>query len=188
VLGPIPPPASTGSARRFPNGKGAERVMSFVSFQVGVWFQEGLGLSPLGETGEGFVCDLTQMSASNRRVRLPLCAAPCGLPAGEGMVLGPILSAGADISMNNILFSRGFGSSALEQAGWGFYLRARSTHTLDRHIYCRVCGRKLCYTEYVINNWISVVPLAADPFIGLRSFLFPAVPEKAVIEWIFEFT
>ena len=55
-------------------------------------------------------------------------------------------------------------------------------------IYCCVCERKLCYTERVINNWISVVPLAADPLIGLRSFLFPAMPEKEVIKWILEFT
>jgi hypothetical protein len=43
--------------------------------------------------------------------------------------------------------------------------------------YCRVCGWEVCYTEYAINNWISVVPLAADPLIGLRSFLFPAMPD-----------
>ena len=54
-------------------------------------------------------------------------------------------------------------------------------------IYCSVCGLELCYTEYVINNWISVEPLAADPLIGLRSFLFPAVPEKAGIIWKLEF-
>ena len=29
--------------------------------------------------------------------------------------------------------------------------------------------------------------LAADPFIGLRSFLFPAMPGKEVIKWILEF-
>ena len=55
-------------------------------------------------------------------------------------------------------------------------------------IYCSVCGRKLCYTEGVINNWISVVPLAADPLIGLRPFIFPAMPEKEAIKWILEFT
>jgi hypothetical protein len=55
-------------------------------------------------------------------------------------------------------------------------------------IYCSVCGLELCYTEYVINNWISVVPLAADPLIGLRSFLFPAVPEKVGRIWKLEYT
>jgi hypothetical protein len=51
----------------------------------------------------------------------------------------------------------------------------------------------VCYSEYVISNWISVAPLAADPFIGLAAIFIPATPDicpfgqKEVIQWIFEF-
>jgi hypothetical protein len=61
---PIPPP--------FPNGKGAGRLMVGTVFLVSVLFEEGLRFSPLGETGEGFGLDLTQMETINRRVGLPL--------------------------------------------------------------------------------------------------------------------
>ena len=46
MLGPIPPP--------FQREKGAERVMSFVSFQVNVFVEEGLGFSPLGRRERGW--------------------------------------------------------------------------------------------------------------------------------------
>jgi hypothetical protein len=35
------------------NGKGAGRLMLVVIFQVNVEFEDGLGFSPEGETGEG---------------------------------------------------------------------------------------------------------------------------------------
>ena len=48
---------------------------------------------------------------------------------------------------------------------------------------CPVYIQKLCYTLFIsfkLDNWFCVVPLAADPVMGLVVFYFPAVPEREV--------
>ena len=50
-----------------------------LGFQVNVWFEEGLGFSPLGETGEGFVVSPSPDSDGFSSGRLP------PLPLGEGI-------------------------------------------------------------------------------------------------------
>jgi hypothetical protein len=41
----------------------------------------------------------------------------------------------------------------------------------------------MCYTLFIsfkLDNWFCVVPLAADPVMGLVVFFLPAVPEREV--------
>jgi hypothetical protein len=44
-----------------------------------------------------------------------------------------------------------------------------------------VYSQKLCYTLFIsfkLDNWFCVVPLAADPVMGLAVLFLPAVPER----------
>jgi len=54
-----------------------------------------------------------------------------------------------------------------EWIGWGFSLTP-ALSLMERGVraakYSSVCRRKLCYTECVIHNWISVAPLGRRPF------------------------
>ena len=48
---------------------------------------------------------------------------------------------------------------------------------------CPVYIQKLCYTLFIsfkLDNWFCVVPLAADPVMGLVVIFLPAVPEREV--------
>jgi hypothetical protein len=47
----------------------------------------------------------------------------------------------------------------------------------------RVYRCNLCYTLFIsfkLDNWFCVVPLAADPVMGLMVIFLPAVPEREV--------
>jgi hypothetical protein len=54
----------------------------------------------------------------------------------------------------------------------------------------RVCCRDLCYTLFIsfkLDNWFCVVPLAADPVMGLVVFYFAGGAGERSTKWMSNF-